>query len=100
MKPHLKFYLSKNPNYGKQKPPFISPTLHEYEEYLDSDSGGISSTTGHISSFERYVERAKERYEQPEEKIVIMSVVVCNYDNVDEIESQENFIKWCCDDVF
>jgi hypothetical protein len=99
---YLKYYLQENPNYGKLKPPFVPPTNSEYQEYLQSDSGGICGcynsgnlcSTSHISSYERYVEREKHHYEIPDEKLVLCQCIVDSEDVIKKIESKQGFIRW------
>jgi hypothetical protein len=95
-RPQIKYYLMKNPKYGIKPPPFVTPTKEDYEDYLQTDSGGVHWAANHIRPYEEYVRRLEEWHNREESEFLINSIEMFgeNQETIIKIEQSENFIKW------
>lgn len=92
--PIIKYYLAKNPEFGKSKGEFIAPTKEDYEKYFESMNGIAPGKA--IRTYESYVRRHKREHEMETAPYDMCKTVIMEGDTdaIKEIESQDNFVRW------
>jgi len=86
MAPYIKYYIGKNPEFGKK----FSPLTEQQFEIIRGYSGNKM-----CNSYEQYIEVAKRQHaalcEIPES---IFKASIASEDDITEAEKREDFIRW------
>lgn len=88
MIPFLKFYIRKNPDFGKPKKPFKPPTKEQFERYKDIVGDKA------IQEYDRYVERMREEHNRDILEHTVDKAAIESEKDVTVVERREDFIQW------
>jgi hypothetical protein len=91
--PYLKYYVAKNPAFGKPFDPVETPTVEEWQELLGYEPTKVNSKYDEFAK--NYVERKTRSLEELAKcKVTIQKVGILNESDIKNTEEREHFIRW------
>jgi hypothetical protein len=93
MIPYIKYYLAKNPAFGKPFDPVEAPSVEEWEEMLGYEPTKVIPDYDFFSR--NYVERITASKERSAEcEFAVQKVSIFAESDIKATEEQEDFVRW------
>ena len=91
--PYIKYYVAKNPAFGKPFDPVETPTVEEWQELLGYEPTKVNSKYDEFAK--NYVERKTHSLEQLAKcEVTIQKVGILDESDIKNAEELEDFIRW------
>jgi len=93
MIPYIKYYIAKNPAFGKPFDPVVAPTVEEWEMLLGYEPTKVNPN---YADFARnYVERKTNSLEQLAKcDFTVQKVGISEESDIKATEELEDFVRW------
>jgi hypothetical protein len=93
MRPYLKFYLAKNPAFGKPFDSVKAPSVEEWKMLFEHEPTKVNPN--YDDFVKKYVERKTHSLEQLAKcEFTIQKVAISEETNIKKVEEQKDFVRW------
>ena len=91
--PYIKYYIAKNPAFGKPFDPVETPTVEEWEMLLGYEPTKVNPNYAEFAK--NYVERKTHSLEQLAKcEFTIQKVGILDESDIKNAEEREHFVRW------
>jgi hypothetical protein len=93
MIPYIKYYIAKNPAFGKPFDPVQAPSVEEWEMLLGYEPTKVNPN--YVQFAIDYIERATASNERLAEcEFAVQKVGISDESDIKRTEEQEDFVRW------
>jgi hypothetical protein len=95
MIPYIKYYVAKNPAFGKPFDPVVAPTVEEWEDWVKYGKRKPTVIPDYDEFAKIVVERKTRSLEQSAKcEFTIQKVAISEESDIKKVEEQEDFVRW------